>query len=191
MPKKLLISSLIFSFALVFVLQLVNLRVLADEEPITGPMTPPITSDITNTPTSTLTPTTTFTPTPTTTTTPTPTGTVTTTPTKTPTPTPTVSDNPEDGATLSGTVMYRQFGFFSARRIAPAAGVAVTAEGFFTNDEFRDTTDASGKYSLELPAGLFLVSVDDSDAFFVPFMRAVSIGEHDKTANFQGLNFFQ
>lgn len=104
---------------------------------------------------------------------------------------------PSSFANLVGRVTYKQLGklFGNAQRITPASDVEVIVKGFFdTSKKFETTTDANGNYSVQVPAGMYSVEVNDKSSdktdFFVPPFKFEKVKE-DKTqhADFQGLVF--
>lgn len=182
MPKKLFISILVVLFAVPLYFQIH--RVNAEHDPLTHPLTPPVTSPETPTPTE-------VEPSPTLTLTPTTIPSVT--PTTIPSITPTPTEEPEDEGTITGKVIYRRLGRLTVGpRASDAAGVDVVAETFFGGDEVdSDTTDSNGMYAMDVPPGLYKVTVEDEDdTFFVPPLHIVNVkSDKEKNANFQGLVF--
>jgi hypothetical protein len=106
-------------------------------------------------------------------------------------------NGPTTFANLVGKITYKQLGRLlgNTQRIMPAEDVEVTVQGFFDRSKkFTVTTDASGNYSLDVPAGLYSVEVDDDASdktdFFTPPFTVKRVQEaHATQANFQGLVF--
>lgn len=96
---------------------------------------------------------------------------------------------------LTGKVIYKQLGRLLAgmQRVFPAEGVVVKIRTFFGNSFVTETsTDENGMYGVNLPPGTYRVIVSDnnSDSFFVPPFRFVTIkAGKTKEADFQGLLF--
>lgn len=94
-----------------------------------------------------------------------------------------------------GKVVHRQLGrlFSNAHRLFPVQGVVVTVQNFFNSSQrFTATTDSNGVYALNVPQGLYKVSVDDShNTFYAPPLKVVRVKNPVKNANFQGLLFPQ
>ncbi len=187
MPKKIIIAIIFFFLAVPVYFQVA--RVNAEDQPLTGPLTPPITSEVTPTPSTgsgpTATPTATVTPT----TTVTPTITVTTTPTVTPT--------PHKKGTLSGHVSSRRVWNFDRHhgksKEVDVEGVTITVKKFFGGGIVAtDTTDEDGNYRVDLPTGLYRVEASESGiGFFVPPFKVVHIERRDhKKADFQAVAFW-
>jgi hypothetical protein len=104
---------------------------------------------------------------------------------------------PSSFANLIGKVTYKQLGRLigNAQRVTPAADVDIEVVGFFDKSKkFEATTDANGNYSVQVPAGMYKVEVDDDSStetdFFTPPFRFERVREdRSQTANFQGLVF--
>jgi hypothetical protein len=95
---------------------------------------------------------------------------------------------------LTGEVTLKQFGklFGGLKRFMPAEDVTVKVTGLFDkNKKFTTETDEQGDYGFMLPAGHYLVEVeDDPDTFFAPPIKFVHIKEGKvKTADFKGFVF--
>lgn len=107
------------------------------------------------------------------------------------------STPPTTFANLVGKVTYKQLSrlFGNAQRITPAPGVDVRVQGFFDKSKkFETTTDINGNYTLDVPAGLYTVEVDEDSSektdFFTPPFRVERVrDESTRSANFQGLLF--
>jgi hypothetical protein len=104
---------------------------------------------------------------------------------------------PSSFANLIGKVTYKQLGRFmgNAQRVTPAPNVDIEVVGFFDKSKkFETTTDANGNYSVQVPAGMYKVEVDDDSSsktdFFTPPFRFERVREdRAQTANFKGLVF--
>lgn len=96
---------------------------------------------------------------------------------------------------ISGEVTYKRLGRLmqNMQRFVPAEGVLVTIVNFFDRSKtYQTSTDENGEYKVQVPTGLYQVSVqDDGGTFFVPPLRVVRINNDTtkRTADFEGLIF--
>lgn len=94
---------------------------------------------------------------------------------------------------LVGHVTYKKLGaFISGPRVSDAANVIIKVVNFFDdNQKYDATTDMSGNYMLNVPAGLWKIEAqDNADTFFVPPFTVKKLTTNKvKHANFQGLKF--
>lgn len=100
---------------------------------------------------------------------------------------------PISNFSIMGKVVYKQLGrlFGNMQRIVPVQNAIVTIQNFFDkNQKFTTTTDITGSYGLNVPNGLYKVTVSDGkQTFFVPPLRVVNVKKKGAVANFEGLLF--